>query len=90
MQILDDGYPALEWDAGAGEDDTTITYRATFPAGSLNVGGINEVCLLDSGDSRADCLAYARFSPAVDVNSGDTLQIVWEITVCGGGRDLRA
>jgi hypothetical protein len=82
MQALDDDYPALKA-AGGSTGDTTVTYRATFAAGSLNANGINEACLLNGNDTPADCLAYAQISPAVNVTSSDTLQVVWEITILG-------
>ena len=82
MQQLDNGYPALVA-AWGNTGDTTITYRATFAAGSLNVNGINEACLLNGNSPSANCLAYAQITPAVNVTSSDTLQVVWEITILG-------
>jgi len=82
MRALDGGYPVLaaSWgDTG----DTTVVYRATFAAGTLDADGINEACLLNGNGSAADCLAYARIAPAVNVAASDTLQIVWEITIVG-------
>jgi hypothetical protein len=71
MKLLDDGYPALK--AAWGESgDTTVTYRATFAAGSLAANGINEACLLNGNSGTAHCLAYAQISPAVNVTSRDT------------------
>jgi hypothetical protein len=82
VQALDSGFPALK--AAYGSDgDTTITYRATFAAGSLNANGINEACLLNGNTAGADCLAYAEITPSVNVTASDTLQIVWEITILG-------
>jgi hypothetical protein len=82
MKLLDSGYPALK--AGWGNTgDTTVTYRATFAAGSLNANGINEACLLNGNGSSANCLAYAQISPSVNVTTADTLQILWEITILG-------
>ena len=82
MRALDSGYPALKalW-GNAG--DTTVTYRATFAAGTLNANGINEACLLNGSGSGANCLAYAQISPSVNVTSSDTLQVLWEITILG-------
>jgi hypothetical protein len=80
-QSLDNGYPALKRNRGAGAGAISIIYRATFPAGSLNVKGINEARLLDDGDSPDSCLALVRFKPVVDVLSDDTLRIEWEITI---------
>jgi len=82
MKALDGGYPALNASFG-NTGDTTVTYRATFAAGSLNVNGINEACLLNGNNSSADCLAYAQITPSVNVSSSDTLQVLWEITILG-------
>jgi hypothetical protein len=82
MKALDSGYPALEANWG-NTGDTTITYRATFAAGTLNANGINEACLLNGNDTSANCLAYAQITPAVNVTSADTLQILWEIIILG-------
>jgi hypothetical protein len=82
MQALDSGYPALKAAWGS-TGDTTVTYRATFAAGALNANGINETCLLNGNDGSANCLAYAQITPAVNVTSSDTLQILWEITILG-------
>jgi len=82
MQQLDSSYPALNA-AWGNTGDTTVTYRATFAAGSLNVNGINEACLLNGNGSGADCLAYAQITPAVNVTASDTLQVLWEITILG-------
>jgi hypothetical protein len=82
MKLLDSGYPALKAAWGS-TGDTTITYRATFAAGSLAANGINEACLLNGNSGTANCLAYAQINPAVNVTSSDTLQILWEITILG-------
>jgi hypothetical protein len=82
MRALDNGYPALKAAWGS-TGDTTVTYRATFSAGTLNANGINEACLLNGNDTSADCLAYAQITPSVNVTSSDTLQILWEITILG-------
>jgi hypothetical protein len=82
MKALDSGYPALKAAWGS-TGDTTVTYRATFAAGTLNANGINEACLLNGNSGSANCLAYAQISPAVNVTSSDTLQILWEITILG-------
>jgi hypothetical protein len=82
MQALDSGFPALKAVYGS-DGDTTVTYRATFAAGSLNANGINEACLLNGNTAGADCLAYAEITPSVNVTASDTLQIVWEITILG-------
>ena len=82
MKTLDNGYPALNAEWG-NTGDTTITYRATFAAGALNVNGINEACLLNGNGSVANCLAYAQITPSVNVTSSDTLQVLWEITILG-------
>jgi hypothetical protein len=82
MKLLDSGYPALKAAWGS-TGDTTITYRATFAAGSLAANGINEACLLNGNSGSANCLAYAQITPAVNVTSSDTLQILWEITILG-------
>jgi hypothetical protein len=82
MKLLDSGYPALKAAWGS-TGDTTVTYRATFAAGALNANGINEACLLNGNDGAANCLAYAQITPAVNVTSSDTLQIIWEITILG-------
>jgi len=82
MKALDSGYPALKA-AWGNTGDTTLTYRATFEAGSLNANGINEACLLNGNGSGANCLAYAQITPSVNVTSSDTLQVLWEITILG-------
>ena len=82
MNALDAGYPALNASWG-NTGDTTVTYRATFAAGSLNANGINEACLLNGNDVSANCLAYAQITPSVNVTSSDTLQVLWEITILG-------
>jgi hypothetical protein len=79
---LDSGYPVLKAAWGS-TGDTTITYRATFAAGNLNANGINEAALLNGSGSTANCLAYAQITPAVNVTSNDTLQVLWEITILG-------
>jgi hypothetical protein len=82
MKALDSGYPALKAAWGA-TGDTTLTYRATFAAGALNVNGINEVCLLNGNATASISLAYAQITPVVNITSSDTLQILWEITLLG-------
>jgi hypothetical protein len=82
MKALDSGYPALVAAFGS-TGDTTLTYRATFAAGSLNVNNVNEACLLNGNSTSSNCLAYAQISPSVNVTSADTLQILWEITILG-------
>jgi hypothetical protein len=82
MKALDAGYPALKAAWGS-SGDTTLTYRATFAAGSLNANNINEACLLNGDSTAANCLAYAQITPSVNVTSSDTLQILWEITILG-------
>lgn len=82
MKALDSGYPVLKA-AWGNNGDTTITYRATFGAGSLNANGINEACLLNGNGTAANCLAYAQITPSVNVTSSDTLQVLWEITILG-------
>jgi hypothetical protein len=82
MKVLDAGYPALKAAWGS-TGDTTVTYRATFAAGTLNANGINEACLLNGNSGSAISLAYAQITPAVNVSTNDTLQILWEITILG-------
>ena len=82
MKALDANYPALTAAWGS-VGDTTLSYRATFAAGSLNVNGINEACLLNGNSGSANCLAYAQITPSVNVTSSDTLQVLWEITILG-------
>jgi hypothetical protein len=82
MKALDSGYPALKAAWGS-TGDTTLTYRATFAAGTLNANGINEACLLNGNSTAAISLAYAQISPSVNVTTSDTLQILWEITILG-------
>ncbi|MFP3041390.1 hypothetical protein LQZ19_06165 [Treponema primitia] len=82
MKALDSGYPALKAAWGS-VGDTTLIYRATFAAGTLNVNGINEACLLNGNAGSSNCLAYAQITPVVNVTSSDTLQIQWEITILG-------
>ena len=82
MKALDSGYPALNAAFGS-NGDTTVTYRATFAAGALNVNGVNEACLLNGNGAGANCLAYAQITPSVNVTASDTLQVLWEITILG-------
>jgi hypothetical protein len=82
MKALDAGYPVLGAAFGS-TGDTTLSYRATFAAGSLNVNGINEACLLNGNGAGANCLAYAQITPSVNVTASDTLQVLWEITILG-------
>jgi hypothetical protein len=82
MKALDANYPVRKAAWGSA-GDTTVLYRATFWAGSLNANGINEACLLNGNDAAANCLAYAQITPSVNVTSSDTLQVVWEITILG-------
>jgi hypothetical protein len=82
VKDLDGGYPQLKAAWGSA-GDTTLVYRATFDAGSLDASGINEACLLNGNGTEAICLAYAQISPSVNVTAMDTLQIVWEITILG-------
>jgi hypothetical protein len=82
MKALDANYPALTA-AWGNTGDTTVTYRATFAAGTLNANGINEACLLNGNDPSAHCLAYAQITPSVNVTASDTLQVLWEITILG-------
>jgi len=82
MKALDSNYPALNAVWGS-TGDTTVTYRATFAAGSLNANGINEACLLNGNGGTANCLAYAQINPSVNVTASDTLQVLWEITILG-------
>jgi hypothetical protein len=82
MKLLDSGHPALKAAWGS-TGDTTVVYRASFAAGALNANSINEACLLNGNSGSANCLAYAQITPAVNVTSADTLQIVWEITILG-------
>jgi hypothetical protein len=82
MKALDAGYPALGAAFGS-TGDTTLSYRATFAAGTLNVNGVNEACLLNGNGAGANCLAYAQITPSVNVTASDTLQVLWEITILG-------
>jgi hypothetical protein len=82
MKALDANYPVLTAAWGS-VGDTTLTYRTTFAAGSLNANGINEACLLNGNDGSANCLAYGQLTPSVNVTSADTLQVLWEITILG-------
>jgi hypothetical protein len=82
MKLLDSGYPALKA-AWGNTGDTTVVYRASFAAGTLNANSINEACLLNGNSGSANCLAHAQITPGVNVTSADTLQIVWEITILG-------
>jgi hypothetical protein len=82
MRALDSNFPALKAVWG-NTGDTTVTYRTTFAAGSLNANGINEACLLNGNAVAANCLAYAQITPSVNVTTSDTLQVLWEITILG-------
>ena len=82
MKALDANYPALTA-AWGNTGDTTLSYRATFAAGSLNANGINEACLLNGNGNGANCLAYAQINPSVNITASDTLQVLWEITILG-------
>jgi hypothetical protein len=82
MKALDNGYPQLKAAWGS-TGDTTLVYRATFLAGTLNANNVNEACLLNGSGTTANCLAYAQISPSVNIALSDTLQVQWEITVLG-------
>jgi hypothetical protein len=82
MKALDSGYPVLKAAWGSA-GDTTLVYRASFEAGTLNVNNINEACLLNGNGGGSFCLAYAQITPAVNITVSDTLQVVWEITILG-------
>jgi hypothetical protein len=82
ITALDANYPVLTA-AWGNAGDTTLSYRATFAAGVLNMNGINEACLLNGNGGSAHCLAYAQITPSVNVTSSDTLQVLWEITILG-------
>jgi len=82
MSSLDANFPVLKA-AWGNSGDTTVTYRATFSAGTLNANAINEACLLNGNGAAANCLAYAQITPAVNVTASDTLQVLWEITILG-------
>jgi hypothetical protein len=82
MRPLDGGYPQLKAAWGS-TGDTTLVYRATFAAGTLNANGINEAVLLNGSGAEANCLAYAQVIPVVNVTTSDTLQVQWEITILG-------
>jgi hypothetical protein len=82
MRVLDSGYPQKKAAWGSA-GDTTVVYRTTFAAGALNTNGINECCLLNGNSASANSLAYAQVTPAVNVTTSDTLQIVWELTILG-------
>jgi len=82
ITALESGLPILKGAWGSA-GDTTVIYRATFTAGSLDGVIINEACLLNGNGTEADCLAYAQITPSATVTASDTLQVVWEITICG-------
>jgi hypothetical protein len=82
MKALDAGYPALKAAWGS-TGDTTLIYRATFAAGTLNANNVNEACLLNGNGTSANCLAYAQITPVVNITTSDTLQVQWEITLLG-------
>jgi hypothetical protein len=82
MKALDENYPLLNA-AWGNNGDNAVTYRATFSAGSLDANGINEAALLNGNTSNAQCLAYAQITPTTNVTTGDTLQVIWEITITG-------
>jgi hypothetical protein len=79
---LDTGYPSWSWMWGS-KEDTTISYRTTFPPGALDARGINEVCLLSGEADDIECIAYGKLSPRLRIRRGDTLQIDWDIIVHG-------
>jgi len=82
MRALDENYPVL-LDVWGEPGDTVVTYRATFPAGSLNANGINEACLLNGNGNSANCLAYAQINQPINVTPSDTVQIYWEVAIYG-------
>lgn len=79
---LDEGYPKLEGSFGS-DGDNVLLYRASFAAGELEANGINEAALMNGTDGNAFSLAYAQITPSVNVTTSDSLQIDWQITVCG-------
>jgi len=82
MRALDENYPVL-LDVWGEPGDTVVTYRATFPAGSLNANGINEACLLNGNGNGANCLAYSQINPGVNVMPTDTFQVIWQLCFLG-------
>ncbi len=82
MEALDSGYPVTNAAFGS-TGDNVLRFRASFEAGKLNAGNINEACLLNGNTATAVSLAYAQITPAVTVTLVDTLQIDWEITFTG-------
>jgi hypothetical protein len=76
IRIFDQGYPMAKkvWN---GARAIKVIFQATFPAGVLKKGGINEAYLIN-GTARN--FAHARLDP-MEVVEEDTLRIQWEITV---------
>ncbi len=80
-QIMDADYPATKG-AYTEANDGIACYRATFPAGSLVVDGVNEAALMNA-ETDGVCLAYAQITPEVNLGENDILQVDWEITFYG-------
>jgi hypothetical protein len=80
---LDPEFPDWDWRGTDAKDisNLTITVQATFGPGSITrIDGrdiyIREAGLFDS-DDQYTCLAYGRFTTALEVGPRDTLQIRW-------------
>lgn len=77
---LDTDYPRSKGAWGQA-DDNVVVYRCSFPAGTLNQEGIDEVALMNG--AAGDCLAYAQITPVINMALTDSLQILWEISFLG-------
>jgi hypothetical protein len=74
---MQSGYPQTQ----SAFPSPTIVYSALFTAGTLNVTGINEACLVNNPISGGGVsLAYAQINPQINVSSVDTLTITWNVT----------
>jgi hypothetical protein len=66
--------------SGSSVTNNTITYTATFPAGTGD-GAITEAGIFNGGTSPGAVLLCRTTFPVVTKGSGDTIAITWVITI---------
>lgn len=66
--------------SGSSVANNTITYTATFPAGTGD-GAITEAGIFNGSSSPAATMMCRTTFPVVNKGSGDTIAITWVITV---------
>lgn len=82
MRGMDGGYPDWdwnwEWDTQA--ERGSVSYAAVFPAGTVEGGYIDEVCVCAGWEPESACLVYGRLAEGVHLRRGDMLRIQMELT----------